>query len=424
MTSGEKVAVWKRPEVFRLLLVALFAEIGYAVLNISSMPVYLHNDRHFSASLIGLVLTSFLLSEAVFKSIMGGLSDKIGRKKLIIFGPSLTIFTALATLIVPKNIGSFEPFLIALLRVFDGIGAAMIWPAAFALMSDTVEVSKRQQAMSLLNMCYLVGIALALPFGGILNDLTGEREASFFLAAGLFCLVALIGIKFLPSEQSLKKHTKPKATLENQAVFFTELLKSASKIPQFLGLAFLTFMGIGFPMAIIKLFAEHQFGASETTFGLIALPSAIGMAALSMPMSHFGQKIGISKAVHYGLALCAIGVGIIGLGGIIPGLRNLVVLGAGALPVGLGFLLAIPAWYTSVSAINKNSRASNIGAVMTAQGLGTIVGAPLGAFCYDYFKFVNDDFGRYSPFMGCAVCLILSWTISMRVLHTTDSKED
>ena len=60
-----KVPLLRRPRVARLLLIALLAEIGYAVLNISTMPVYLRGDRQFGESFIGYVLVAFLFCEAV-----------------------------------------------------------------------------------------------------------------------------------------------------------------------------------------------------------------------------------------------------------------------------------------------------------------------------------------------------------------------
>ena len=60
-TMKTSTALWRRPIVCRYLLIALLAEIGYATLNISTMPVYLKHDRHFAESYIGLVLTAFLL---------------------------------------------------------------------------------------------------------------------------------------------------------------------------------------------------------------------------------------------------------------------------------------------------------------------------------------------------------------------------
>jgi MFS family permease len=410
--------VWRRTDVLRLLVIALLAEIAYAVLNISSMPVYLKFDRHYGASVIGLVLVAFLLSEALFKGVMGGIADRVGRKKLITLGPFLSIFTSIGTLLIPHDIGIWETILIILLRIIDGLGVAMLWPAAFALMSDITEDSEQQQAMSLLNMCYLVGIALALPVGGIINDLTGEREASFFLASFLFASVSFVSYMYITPDHLLKHHAKHAHDHELTTKAF---LASIRRIPGYLLLAFLTFMGIGFPMAIIKLFAEQQFGLSETEFGLIVLPAAAGMAFLSVPMSKMGQKLGSAKAVHYGNALCSIGLWVAASGALFPFLRHLWVLALGGLPVGIGFLLAIPAWYTSVSEIDPKRRGSHIGAVMTAQGVGAIIGAPLGAFFYEKLQFYGEDFGRYSPLIGCALSITLSWILSLKILHVKNS---
>src|SRR5688572_10217060 len=80
--------LWKRPEVLKLLVIALLAEIGYAVLNISAMPVYL-KSRGFGESVIGVVVIAFLLTEAIFKSPMGHLADRIGHKRLMMIGPAI-----------------------------------------------------------------------------------------------------------------------------------------------------------------------------------------------------------------------------------------------------------------------------------------------------------------------------------------------
>src|SRR5947209_20509473 len=97
--------LWRKPQVVRLLVIALFAEIGYAVLNISTMPVYLTVDRHLGAATVGMVLTAFLLSEAIFKSSMGHLADKYGRKQFMVLGPCITIVTSVLSLFVPHNAG-------------------------------------------------------------------------------------------------------------------------------------------------------------------------------------------------------------------------------------------------------------------------------------------------------------------------------
>src|SRR5688500_18321774 len=151
------VAVWKRPEVFRLLLVALAAELGFAVLNVSVMPVFL-DSRGMSGSVISWVLGAFLLSEALLKGFAGHLADKFGRRLFMVLAPALMVFTPLLTLGVPEG-ASYGIAAFLGLRVIDGLSAAMLWPALYAAVGDAVEVGEKAQGMSLLNVCFMIGLA-------------------------------------------------------------------------------------------------------------------------------------------------------------------------------------------------------------------------------------------------------------------------
>lgn len=415
----KEVALWRKPGVLNLLIIALLAEIGYAALNLSTMPVYLKNDRHFGESVIGLVLTAFLLSEAIFKSVMGHYADRFGARTMMIAGPTLSVATSLLSLVVPKlGAAPVEVMAFVMLRALDGIAIAMLWPAAFAQMNAICSDKDRQEAMSLLNLCYMLGIALAFPVGGICNDLAKVTYAGLILSAVVFAGVAFAIYRLIDP----KAHPV-KAKDDEHGGGLKDFLGSMRQIPEYLMIAVVTFAGIGFPTYIFKIFPIDQFKMSETQIGALIFPGAIAMATLSVPMSKVGERIGRVRAVHYGLALCAIGMWVIGAGAFLPFLRSPIVLALGGIPVGIGFLLTIPAWMASVSDINPEKRASNIGAIMTAQGLGAILGAPVGAAMYEKLQplgvqlGVGPEMGRYSPFVGCAVCVTLGWLLSVKVLH-------
>lgn len=415
----KSIPLMRRAAVVRLLVIAFLAEIGYAVLNISTMPVYLNVDRGFGEFSIALILMAFLLSEAVFKGPMGSLADRYGCKRLMVVGPCLTFGTSLLSLVVPHNAGVWETGAFVLLRVLDGIGAAMLWPAAFSMMGHVVEDHERQQGMSLLNMCYLLGIAIALPVGGIAEDLTQSKAAGLYLGAVLFLAVFLAIWRLLPSEEPEgEASSAPKEGFQVR-----QFLQSMRQIPGYLALAMVTFAGIGFPMAIIKIFAKDEFRMSGAAFGALVMPGAIAMALFSVPMSKYGERIGRVKAVHFGMGLCAAGLAVISLGGFFSAFRSPWILAIGGIPVGIGFLLAIPAWLTAVSDIDPRNRGSNLGAVMTAQGLGAIIGLPLGGLMYEKLVPVGvnlglgTSFGHYSPFLGCAICVTAGWLLGLRILR-------
>ncbi|CAN5378724.1 MFS transporter [soil metagenome] len=415
---------WRQGPVLKLLLIALMAEIGYATLNLSTMPVYLTEDRHFGQGVMGLVLTAFLLAEAIFKTPMGHLADRLGPRKLMTLGPAVSVATSLLSLAVPHtNAEPLEVLAFVLLRALDGLAIAMLWPAAFAQMNATVSDDNRQQSMSLLNSCYLVGIALAFPVGGIVNDLARQEWASIILAAVLFAGVAVASWLLVPA-------LKPESSTTDEAhgsIGIAGFLDSVRQIPEYLMLAAITFMGIGFPTFIFKLFPRDQFGYSETQIGAFIFPGAIALGLASVPMSRFGEKIGRIRAIHLGLALCTIGMGAIAVGMFVPPLRQPWMLALGGLPVGVGFLLTVPAWLAAVSDLDPRRRGANLGAIMTAQGLGAIIGAPVGALLYEKLQplgkalHLGEGFGRYSPFAACAISIGLGWLLSLHILRTKGS---
>ncbi|MGY2499262.1 hypothetical protein, partial [Klebsiella pneumoniae] len=92
--------------------------------------------------------------------------------------------------------------------------------------------------------------------------------------------VALCVWRFVPEidPASVKRETPAEGG-------FADFLRSVKEIPSYLLLATITFAGIGFPMAIFKLFPTDEFGFSETQIGALIFPGAIAMGLASVPMS-------------------------------------------------------------------------------------------------------------------------------------------
>src|SRR5688572_526014 len=260
------VAVWKRPAVFRLLLVALAAELGFAVLNVSVMPVFLES-RGMSGKVIAAVLGVFLLSEALMKGFAGHYADKHGRRLFLVLAPSLMVITPLLTLGVPNG-ASYAVAAFLGLRVIDGLAAAMIWPALYAAVGEAVDVGEKAQGMSLLNVCFMIGLATGPLVGGFLNDRLGSFTPSFYLASALFGGTALVAVLF--AKRDSRQHRLSQGEhLEEHGL--KDLWLCARSIPVVLTLAVVVFLGAGIIAPVIKLMAGRLYGLSETEFGLLLL---------------------------------------------------------------------------------------------------------------------------------------------------------
>lgn len=413
-------AVCLRRLMLAVVLVAGCAELAYVVVNISAMPVYIE-ARGLDKSWIGIAATAFILVEGVLKSPFGVLGDRIGRKILMLGGPFLAIFTALAT----PHIAN--PYALVGLRLLDGIGAAALWPAAFSLIGDHVPEEKRASAMSLFNLAYLLGIALGPLLGGYSNkwahhhlhlSLDASKGASFYVAAVLFAITVLVILALVPNVRGGTHDAAEHLPGSEGGFSFHDFKRMLGRMPAMLMMTFVTFLGIGLIMAYTKVYAMEPSGPfhmSELLYGKILILPALAIAAVSVPLGTLGDRIGKARAVKLGIGLCA---GAYWLLLLHPNIWTLIVLGS---LLGVGFVIAFPAWMALVSTVcNDKQRGAAIGAVGTAQGLGAILGVAASSILY---KRPALDLGFITlpphslPFLGCGVMLAVAFVLAALTVH-------
>lgn len=239
-----------------IVLVSALAELSYAVVNLSAMPVFITKTAHLDVRWVGIIGTAYLIAEGVLKSPFGLLGDRIGRKTLIVTGPLLSTFTALMTPHI------HNPYSLLALRVIDGMGAAALWPSAFSLIGDHVPEAKRASAMSLFNLAYILGIALGPALGGHINDgahhflhvsVAHSKIYSFYAAGILFALTAIIAVIAVPGGKPTQ-HDEDHAGHTAEGGFnFADFKRMLRQIPSTLLMAFVTFLGIGLIMLYVKV---------------------------------------------------------------------------------------------------------------------------------------------------------------------------
>ena len=389
-----------------LVVMAGFAELGYVTLNISAMPVYLREVVGLGESTITAVGSVFLLTEAIFRAPMGMLSDHFGRRRLIVLGPALTVFTSLATLVAS------HPLHFIVLRALDGLGAAMLWPAVYAAIGDSVPLHKRAWAMSFLNMTYMSGIALGPLAGGLANDLSGAKQASFYLTACLFMVAMLIAWRFYPRDGRVPNGA---GSAPGEKLSLGAFLNALRIAPGHMLLAFVVFFGIGLIMLLVKLYAMDEFGVSETLFGVGLVVPALAIAVLSLPLGRLADWLGRTRSIRLGLMLAAGVVWSVVAPSQPPIAWVLVAAALGA----VSFVLTFAAWMAELSEIDPERRGMMLGAAGTAQGVGSILGALIGGFLYEHVPLTLGAItvpAHRTPFIGCALTLTLGAALSWVVL--------
>jgi EmrB/QacA subfamily drug resistance transporter len=169
-----------------VLLVATFAAfltpfLGSAV-NLA-LPA-IGKDLNADAVSLGWVISSFILSSAIFLLPFGKVADIVGRKK--IFSTGLLLFTVSTFLIIFS--GSITSLII--LRIFQGLASAMIFGTSLAIVTSVFQPGERGKAMGINITAVYLGLSCGPVIGGLLTQYLGWRSIFAFLVP--FGIISLI----------------------------------------------------------------------------------------------------------------------------------------------------------------------------------------------------------------------------------------
>ena len=133
--------------------------------------------KDLGATAIGLgwVISSFILSSAMFLLPFGRMADIIGRKKIFTLGISL--FTLSTFLIIFS--GSIT--ILIILRIFQGLASAMIFGTSLAIITSVFPPGERGRAMGINVTAVYLGLSLGPVIGGLLTQYFGWRSIFVFL---------------------------------------------------------------------------------------------------------------------------------------------------------------------------------------------------------------------------------------------------
>jgi MFS family permease len=144
-------------------------------------------ELHASAISMSWVISSFLLSSAIFLMPFGKLGDIIGRKK--IFSLGILLFTISTFLIL----FSHSIYSLIVLRIFQGLSSAMIYGTSMAIITSVFQPGERGKAMGINLTATYLGLSCAPPVGGLLTQYLGWRSIFAFLVP--FGIISLILIQ-------------------------------------------------------------------------------------------------------------------------------------------------------------------------------------------------------------------------------------
>ena len=371
-----------------LLLSVFVAMLGMGII-IPILPIYA-TELGASGTALGIMVAGFSVTRGVLQPLVGGYSDRIGKKPFIAAG--MTIYA-----IVGLTYATADSVLaLIIIRLFHGVGSAMIVPVAMSYVGDLAPEGSEGRYMSYLNIALFVGIGSGPVIGGFFLDSFGANSAFLAMSTLAGTAVVLLAL-LLPADRQAHDGAHPPlfATLGRAArdrrvggILVARLSSTLVTAPA---------------MAFLPLLMARFMDASGTQIGVVIATRTLVNAALQTPFGRLADRVDRVRLLVVGAS--AMGVAIIGvaLAGTFPQLLALFVLmGAGEAIV----------WPVLGALATEQGRVHGQGAVMgllnMAMSAGIFIGS-LGAGAIVDFVGLNSAFVAMGVFVavGTAIAVVM-----------------
>ena len=363
---------------------------------------FVNNDTANAARIYGLFGTVWALMQFFFSPILGGLSDRFGRRPVVLlsnFGLALDyVLMALAPSLTWLFIG----------RVISGITSASI-STAFAYITDVTPPEKRAAVFGKVGAAFGAGFILGPALGGLLGGM--DPRLPFWVAAGLSFANTLYGLLILP--ESLPRDRRSRFRWQSANPLGALHLLRSNRVLAGLSISnfFAQLAQVVLPSTFV-LYATYRYGWDAKTVGLtLAMVGICAMAVQGLGIGPIVKRFGERRALLLGLGCGAVGFLIFG-----------------AAPSGTLFWLGIPVmafWGVSGAAIQAlmtrlvkpDQQGQLQGATNSVQSLSQLVGPFPFTLTFAYFIGAQAPLKLPgAPFLLASALLTLALVIAARTL--------
>ncbi|MFT8907581.1 MAG: MFS transporter [Lentilactobacillus diolivorans] len=362
------------------------------------MP-FIKNELHLSATDMGIMNSLFAFAQLIASPIVGQLSDRIGRKPILVYGLLLYMFSEI--LFAATNwLWMFD-----ISRTIGGLSAAMVVPTTNALAADLTTPRQRARVIGLLSAAFSGGLILGPGIGGLLAKF--DYKTPFWFAAGLGFL-SMLSLQFmLPSEKEIEGYAKenvvPPTPHLRQKSSWTQTKKLFSGP---MGLLFLlilisSFGLVGFE-SIYSLYVNEVFKFTMENIALVlTLNGLISLMFQALLFDRLVVWLTEKRLVRYCFFLSFAGTI-----WIILAHSKLEVIIA-TLIVFTAYDLIRPAITTLLTKASSTAQGLINGVNMSLTSVGNIIGPIMSGALLD----MNYHF----PYLVVAVFLLISWLLTYKI---------
>ncbi len=364
---------------------------------------FIKNEFHYTTSDMGVMTSLFAFAQFVASPIVGRISDKIGRKPVIVAG----LFTYAISEVIFALATSLPLFNIS--RLIGGLSAAMVVPTSMALGSDLTTLKERAKVIGWLSAAFSGGLILGPGIGGMLANISYKTPFWFAAALGLISAIFTQVLLKDAAPEELENDLKKKQANKNSSY---KSLLTAPFIILFTMILVSSFGLQGFE-SIYSIYVNQVFNFGIGTIALVLTLN--GIISLILQVSFFNwfvNKIGEVKLISICFALSAISVAWILFA------KSQVEVIIATLIIFSSFDLLRPAITTLLTKAGKANQQGLInGMNMSLTSIGNIVGPLMSGALMDW--------NPHSPYTVVAVILTLSFffTFIVRRFPVTVSED-
>jgi len=368
----------KLNRIFLILLSLFVVMLGYGIL-LPTLPYYTERlalkdnlDTDLINFHIGLLTSIYPFFQLLFVVVWGKLSDRYGRKPIIICGligfVIMQLLTGLATSLTTLYIA----------RIFGGIFTSSVIPVSNAYLSDITSEKRRTKIMAWSGVAISSGVIFGPVIGGFLSQtdihikytlglLHLDRfSVPFLFAALLGLIVLLVVMKWLKNTARVHKFTTRKVSLRFTFTKYFIVLLVLSFVIQFVVTLFET---------VFSIYGKDELGFNSNQVGIGFMLCGSIMAVLQPVFATYGEKF-LSTKKQIALGLLISGLSLIAF----PFFNNEFLVYGLIVVFAAGGALVTPNLLSAVSLISKKNTGRNISIQSSTNSIGQILGPVLGTW--------------------------------------------
>jgi predicted MFS family arabinose efflux permease len=374
--------------IFGLRMLGLFLLLPVFSIHARGLP----GGEH--ALWVGLTLGIFNIVQACFYIPLGSLSDRIGRKSVVLWG--LFLFVAGALICAAQD----NLLWIAIGRGIMGAGA--ISAAISAWVADLTREQVRTRAMA------LVGGSIALSFA--LSLVIAAPIYRLISLSGIFIFLAILGIVAMLVTHFVLPSNKPQSNTQQASLKEVFLRPELMRLN--LGVFVLHTTQVALFLVVPRLLV--QAGLPLASHWEIYLPVVLLSFFLMAPILIFGEKKQKLRTIlFFAIVLLLIAEFLF------TKTSSVMSIGVALLIYFVGFNLLEALQPSLVSRFAKESKGTALGVYNTIQSIGLFSGAALGGYLMDS----HGDLSVFTMGLVLLVCwLIIAWSMGEMPVKATSSK--